>query len=115
MIFNHCSGKRLIPEKLPGSFRYLYEYGIKSAKKLHQLTGIPLSTIYDHLKQFQTVKAGKVGSGRPPKLNANDRRRVAQLANFHEKWSATRMVAQKANVKGSTLVSRQTICRVLKE
>jgi transposase len=52
----------------------LYECGIKSAKKL-QLTGIPLSTIYDHLKRFQTEKgkARKVGSGRPSKLNANDR------------------------------------------
>jgi transposase len=61
----------------------LYECGIKSAKKLHQFTGIPLSTIYDHLKRFQTGKGSKrkVGSGRPPKLNANDRRRVAQLAN----------------------------------
>lgn len=94
----------------------LYECGIKSAKKLHQFTGIPLSTIYDHLKRFQTGKGSKrkVGSGRPPKLSANDRRRVAQLANFHEKWSATR-IAQRAHKKGSPLVSRQTICRVLKE
>jgi transposase len=73
---------------------FLYEYGIKSAKKLHQLTGIALRTIYDHLKRFQTGKgkAHKVWSGRPPKLNVNNRRRVAQLANFHEKWSATRIV-----------------------
>ena len=31
----------------------LYECGFKSAKKLHRLTAIPLSTIYDHLKRFQ--------------------------------------------------------------
>jgi hypothetical protein len=64
-------------------------------KKLDQLTRTLLSSIYDHLKRFQTGKGKtrKVGSGRLPKLNVNDRRRVAQLANFHEKWFATRIAS----------------------
>ncbi len=86
----------------------LYECGIKWAKKLINWL-IPLSTIYDHLKRFQTGKgkARKVGWGRPPKLNANDRRRVTQLANFHEKWSATRIASNWTNKYFNSLLRRR--------
>ena len=59
----------------------LWNSGVCDAKTLHELTSVPLSTIYDYLKKL------KMGysldplprSGRPKKLTPKKRRHLGQL------------------------------------
>ena len=59
----------------------LWNAGVRNAKTLHELTSVPLSTIYDYLKKL------KMGysldplprSGRPRKLTPKKRRHLGQL------------------------------------
>jgi hypothetical protein len=73
--------------------QHLYEAGIRSASKLHRLTGIPLRTKYNNLERFEEGQSSErvSGSGRHRILKPGDRRRVAQLAVHHPAWSAARI------------------------
>lgn len=53
------------------------------------------------------------GSGRPQKLDANDKRRISILTRKHNRWSRED-IARAAHKKGSSKVSRWTIGRYLK-
>jgi transposase len=94
----------------------LMEAGITSARELHERTGIPLSTVYDAKNRFTSGESceRRSGSGRPPLLDANDRRRVAQLARWHPKWSAARIGAA-AQENGMVPASTRTVQRALKD
>jgi transposase len=92
-----------------------YEDGFRSPQEVHKITRIPLRTIARNISKFRKGEGPerKVGTGRPPKLSANDRRRVHQLAVKHEQWPAARIAVRAAKL-GSPLVGKKTIQRVLK-
>lgn len=93
---------------------HLLEADITDAQELHQRTGIPLSTVYSIRSRFFSGEPceRRNGSGRLPLLDTNDRRRVAQFARWHPKWSASRIGAA-AEEKGTPHVSARTIQRTL--
>ena len=93
---------------------HLLEAGIMEAQELHQKTGVPLSTVYSIKSRFLSGEPyeRQSGSGRPQLLEANDRRRVAQIARWHPKWSAARIGAAAEN-RGTVHVSARTIQRTL--
>ena len=65
--------------------KILYEARITKAADLIAKTWIPQSTIYDiinRIKNSESIEHQK-GAGRPPKTDANDRRRIVQLALRH--------------------------------
>ena len=94
----------------------LYEAGCKSVHKLRKISGLPRSTIYRLIARFQAAGSfqRKPGSGRPRKLEANDRRRLAQLASVHPNWSA-KQLGDRAAALASARVSEWTVRRSLKE
>ena len=74
----------------------LWNNDIHNAKELHQLTNIPLSTIYDNIKKIKkdgTIKhAG--GNGRPKKITASASRVLGQYVRRDTSLS-TRTLAKK--------------------
>jgi transposase len=95
--------------------QHLYEGGIRSASRLHSITGIPLSTVYDNLKRFEEGRSWEraQGSGRHRILKPNDRRRVAQFAVHHPGWSSAR-IRNEATKRGTPKVTARTIRGTLK-
>jgi transposase len=95
--------------------QHLYEARIRSALKLHSLTGIPLMTIRDNLKRFEEGRGAEraPGSGQPRILKPNDRRRVAQLAAHHRSWPSVR-IRDEAVKRGTRKVTDRTIRGTLK-
>ena len=93
----------------------LYQAGVHIPKVLHQITNIPLRTIYNNLPRVkQQGRSGRMpGGGRPPSLDANNRRRVSSLAHSHPLWSAQN-IANKVVESGGPLVCSRTIQRYLK-
>ena len=88
----------------------LYQAGITSPKELQIRTGMPRSTIFDNLRKIragESLEHGK-GAGRPPLCNANDRRRLAQLALTHPHASAVE-IGRMAVAKGGPALAERTI------
>ena len=77
----------------------LYENGVTSAQKLGEITDIPISTVYDNLRRFREGRSEIrcPGSGRKPIFDANDRRRVTQLAVSHPNGQQIKLLL---NVQG---------------
>jgi len=94
--------------------RVLFDCGIQSASELHQLTNIPLRTVYNNLKRFEAGRSTEraSGDGRSRILESNDRRRIAQLAVHHPAWSAAKIRAE-AVKRGTSGVSTRTVERTL--
>jgi hypothetical protein len=94
----------------------LYESGITNPRKLSDLTNIHLSNVYRNIKKIEEGKGieRQPGSGRPRILQANDRRRVYQIAKKNPYMSATK-ISFKAASLGSPKVSNMTILRTLNE
>jgi len=94
----------------------LYESGITNPRKLSDLTNIHLSNVYRNMKKIEEGKGieRQPGSGRPRILQANDRRRVYQIANKNPYMSATK-ISFKATSLGNPKVSNMTILRTLYE
>jgi transposase len=67
-------------------FHVYYEDGFRSPQEVNKITKIPLRTIERNFSKFRKGEGPeqRVGTGRPPKLSANDRRRVHQLAVKHK-------------------------------
>ena len=65
--------------------RILYEGGMHNAMDLHQVTNIPLRTVYNIMTWLQagTSSGRRPGLRRPPSLGVNDRRRVSAFAYKH--------------------------------
>ena len=95
---------------------YLYSDGITNARQLHNLTGIPLSTVYDNLKKFSAGgdASRRLGSGRQPIYDVNNRRCIAQLALVHPIWSAKQLGMEVAR-RGGPLASQWTVRWTLHE
>ena len=94
---------------------FLYRRGFTSASDLHRISGAPLRTVYNVLHR---IKAGvpmehASGAGRPGHLNANDKRRITQLALRHPLKSA-KWIRDRAVEAGTNVVSVRTIQRHLK-
>jgi len=93
----------------------LWDSGVRDAKKIHTLTKIPPSTIYDNLKKLK--KSGSIehsgGNGRPKKIDGASSRALGQYIHRDNSLS-TRNLAVKLQEKGIK-VSHQTIGRHLKE
>ncbi len=70
--------------------------GFTKANQLFKLTKIPLRTIYAVLKRIKS-KGGmerKPRSGARPKLQGNDRRRVAGIVLKHRKYSGKKIAIE---------------------
>lgn len=95
--------------------QHLYKAGIRSPSRLHKLTGIPLTTIYDNIKRFEEQRGAEraAGSGRHRILKPNDRRRIAQFAVHHPGWSSIK-IRNEAVKRGTRKVTGRTIRGTLK-
>jgi len=96
--------------------QYLYESGINRCKNISDMTNIPLRTVQKTIKRIKEGKGveREAGSGRPRILQANDRRRVHQIALRNKYMSATK-ISHKAAQLGSPKVCRNTILTILRE
>lgn len=94
--------------------RALYESGIQPASEFHQLTSIPLRTVYNNLKRFEAGRSTEwtSGDGRSRILGSNDRKRIAQLAVHHPAWSVAKIRAE-AVKRGTSGVSTRTVKKAL--
>jgi transposase len=93
---------------------FLYTCGYTSGVALCKITGIPKSTVYDVLAR---IRAGEdmehqPGAGRPRSLDANNRRRLCQLALKNPMLSAA-AIRDKAVLRGCPSVSARTVQRSL--
>lgn len=94
--------------------QYLYHQGYTSASALQEITGIPKSTVYDvisRIRQGQDMHHQR-GAGRPRSLDANNRRRIAQIALKNPLLSAAD-IRLKAELRGCPHVSDRTVRRSL--
>ncbi|RWR98829.1 hypothetical protein B4U79_17110 [Dinothrombium tinctorium] len=91
-----------------------YEDGIREPNKIHRMTGIPLRTcqrICGRIRRGEDLQRRR-GSGAKPKFQANDLRRIQQLALKNPKWSSAR-IGELAALRGSPKVHATTIWRNL--
>ncbi|CAB5163614.1 unnamed protein product [Rhizophagus irregularis] len=104
-----CTNKKTSHEVLLS----LWSNGIHNAKELHNLTNIPLSTIYDNIKKIK--KNGTIehagGNGRPKKITASASRTLGQYVR-HDTSLSTRTLAKKLENTGVE-VSYRTVGRHL--
>ena len=97
------------------TLKVLWDTGTKDPKILAEKTGLSLRAVYNitaRLKSGEGVQQRR-GSGRPPKLGPNDRRRLTQLANNHQMASSAELAAKLAKKKGPK-VTRWTVWRSLR-
>lgn len=97
------------------TIRILFEKVVTEAKKFKKMTGIFLATIYRTIKKINEGLGvqRQEGSGASQKYNSNDKRRVAQLARAHPKWSSAK-IGELAAKKGSPQVHRSTVWNTLR-
>lgn len=89
----------------------LWNNGVHNAKTLHELTSIPLSTIYDYLKKLKknTTLDPLPRSGRPRKLTPKKRRQLGQLVS-NNKYATYSELANTLNTHHPNLdISRRTV------
>ena len=93
----------------------LISVGIHDVRKLMKMTGKSRATIFRMKKRLKNSEGAqrRPGSGRPPILSANDKRRISCLARKNNHWSSEQ-IAKVAHKKGSSLVSKWTVLRYLK-
>ena len=104
----------------------MWENGTHDAQTLHELTSIPLSTVYKYIKKLKknTILDPLPRPGRPKKLSPKKRRYLGQLISIN-KFSTCTELANILNVKYTNLdITDRTvlnelhdlnyICKVLK-
>src|SRR3954470_19477370 len=93
----------------------LWENGTRDAYTLHELTSIPLSTIYDYTKKLSNGISldSKQRSGRPRKLSSKQRCHLGQLVSKN-KFSTSAELANSLNKHHSNLnISSRTVLNEL--
>ena len=90
---------------------YLWKNNVRSAKKIHTITKIPLRTVYYNLHKLQVTKGieQKKRAGRPTSITAEISKKIKQYIR-QEPTISTRRLAIKLGNK----VSRITIAHHLK-
>jgi hypothetical protein len=89
----------------------LWENGIHDAHTLHELTSIPLSTVYKYIKKLKNniTLDPLPRTGRPKKLSPKKRRYLGQLISKN-KFSTTPELANLLNVKYPNLdIAKRTV------
>jgi len=96
------------------SLAYLYNEVSQDPAELRKITRMPKTTFYRNLKQLKETQtlARKKGSGRPLKLDSNDRRSLAQIAIKNPMLSAKKVNRQFFANRGKQ-VSTSTAQRAL--
>ena len=94
----------------------LWNKGHRTASSLMELTGYPRATMFRTLKKLREGVSLEIkkGSGRKPLLDANDRRRLLQLARHNDTSSSSDLAAEMVK-RGSPAVSSRSIRRYLNE
>ena len=96
------------PSKI--ALQHLFNVGYKDAKVLAKMTSTPLSTVrrdLEKLRRGQTLNRKK-GSGRPFKLNADEKRRLIQLAR-RDDLRTSRDIQIEMMKRGSNRVCPRTV------
>ena len=90
--------------------QHLYEAGITSPTQLHNLTGAARGTVYSVIGKLHAGDALEHSkeAGRPPLCDANDRRRLAQLAMSHPRAAAME-IGRMAEARGGPTLSVRTV------
>ena len=93
----------------------LWNRDIQNARKIHQRTGISLTTVYDNLTKLRQSRTNQraEGSGQPKKIDANASRALAQFVRRDSSIS-TRTLSTKLSSTGLD-VSYRTVGRHLTE
>jgi len=94
---------------------FLLNNGVTNTETLVKITGVSRATVYNVKKRLRDGRGvnRKPGSGSPPSLQANDKRRISKLAEKYPIWTREE-IAKEAHKRGSPLVSPWTVGRYLK-
>jgi len=105
------SKQKIVRDRL----EFLINAGINEVSTLMKMTETSRATVFRVKNRIKNSKGihRRPGSGRPQKLDANDKRRISILTRKHNRWSRED-IARAAHKKGSPKVSRWTIGRYLK-
>jgi len=92
----------------------LFNQGYKDAKTLSKMLGTPLRTVQRDLRKIkQNIPLTRQkGSGRPRKLDANDRRRLIQLT-LKDDMHSSKDIQKELLLRGSPSVHSSTVRRYL--
>ncbi|PKC06736.1 hypothetical protein RhiirA5_400209 [Rhizophagus irregularis] len=93
----------------------LWNSGIHNAKTLHQITSIPLSTIYDYLKKLKNgISLDPLPrSGRPRKLTPRKRRHLGQLVSNNKYATCSELANTLKNHHPNLDINRRTVLNEL--